>query len=180
MSLDPRYRCRRHSMCCRAAGRFVNGPPLLFGWRARSDRPWPTPVPHIGLGSGAPDPPAAPSRSMPESRHSLDDFGSVRSKPWSVDCVTSTHWLPRERKHICGAQLDEWHIAHWRELPAGVSRTALQVVSEHRLRRSFRLELRQRRQTPPRDGRDHRGRCEPPFVRLGAIRWRLPCLAAAG
>jgi hypothetical protein len=36
--------------------------------------------PHMGLGPGAPDPPAAPSRSMPESRHSLDDFGSVRSK----------------------------------------------------------------------------------------------------
>jgi putative transposase len=36
--------------------------------------------PHMGLGPGVPDPPAAPSRSMPKSRHSLDDFGSVRSK----------------------------------------------------------------------------------------------------
>ena len=22
-----------------------------------------------------------------------------------MGCITSTHWLPRERKHICGAQL---------------------------------------------------------------------------
>ena len=36
--------------------------------------------PHMGLGPGVPDPPAAPSRSILKSRHSLDDFGSVRSK----------------------------------------------------------------------------------------------------
>jgi hypothetical protein len=106
-------------MCCRSAGRFVNGPPLLFGWCAVRSTVARRRRPHMGLGPDAPDPPAAPSRSMPESRHSLDDFGSVLAKPCSVDCVTSTHWLPREHKHICGAQLDEWHIAHWRELRAG-------------------------------------------------------------
>jgi putative transposase len=36
--------------------------------------------PHMVLGPGVPDPPAAVSRSMPKSRHFLDDFGSVRSK----------------------------------------------------------------------------------------------------
>jgi hypothetical protein len=35
--------------------------------------------PHMVLGPGVPDPPAV-LRSMPKSRHSLDDFGSVRSK----------------------------------------------------------------------------------------------------
>ena len=59
--------------------------------------------PHMGLGPGVPDPPAAPSRSMPKSRHSLDDFGSVRSKAVLGGLHRSTHWLPRD-KHICGAQ----------------------------------------------------------------------------
>ena len=36
--------------------------------------------PHMVLGPGVPDPPAAVLRPMPKSRHSLDDFGSVRSK----------------------------------------------------------------------------------------------------
>ena len=36
--------------------------------------------PHMVLGPGVPDPPTAPSRSMPKSRHRLDDFGPVRSK----------------------------------------------------------------------------------------------------
>jgi putative transposase len=36
--------------------------------------------PHMVLGPGVPDPPAAVSRPMRKSRHSLDDFGSVRSK----------------------------------------------------------------------------------------------------
>jgi transposase InsO family protein len=36
--------------------------------------------PHMVLGPGVPDPPAAISRSIPRSRHFPDDFGSVRSK----------------------------------------------------------------------------------------------------
>ena len=36
--------------------------------------------PHMVLGPGVPDPPAAEPSSMPRSRHFLDDFGSVRSK----------------------------------------------------------------------------------------------------
>lgn len=36
--------------------------------------------PHMILGPGVPDPPAAISRSMPKSRHRLHDFGAVRSK----------------------------------------------------------------------------------------------------
>ena len=37
--------------------------------------------PHMMLGPGVPDPPATVSRSMPKTRHLLDDFGSVHSKP---------------------------------------------------------------------------------------------------
>ena len=36
--------------------------------------------PHMVLGPGVPDPPTTLSRSMPTCRHTLDDFGSVRSK----------------------------------------------------------------------------------------------------
>jgi len=36
--------------------------------------------PHMVLGPGVPDPPVAASKSMPKSRHRLDDFGSVRGK----------------------------------------------------------------------------------------------------
>ncbi len=36
--------------------------------------------PHMVLGPGVPDPPAAVSRSMPKSRHVFDAFGSVLSK----------------------------------------------------------------------------------------------------
>src|SRR5579862_7465786 len=36
--------------------------------------------PHMALGPGVPDPPATISRSMPKSRHRLEDFDSVRSK----------------------------------------------------------------------------------------------------
>jgi putative transposase len=36
--------------------------------------------PHMVLGPGVPDPPVAASKSMPKSRHRLDDFGPVRGK----------------------------------------------------------------------------------------------------
>jgi putative transposase len=49
---------------------------ILKSWIAHYNRG----RPHMTLGPGVPDPPAAISPSTPKSRHELDDFGSVRSK----------------------------------------------------------------------------------------------------
>jgi putative transposase len=49
---------------------------VLKSWIAHYNRG----RPHMALGPGVPDPPACVFRAMPKSRHSLDDFASVRGK----------------------------------------------------------------------------------------------------